>query len=50
MTDKNSSIKERHLPYNQVLLKGNGNVQQVKDANKNDDSRRNSKGAGSENE
>ena len=50
MTDKNSSIKETHLPYNQLLLKGNGNAQQVKDANKNDDNRRNSKGTGSENE
>ena len=50
MTHKNNSIKERHLPYNQLLLKGNGNVQQLKDANKNDGSRRNSEGTGSENE
>ena len=51
MTDKNSSIKERHLSYNQLLLKVNGNVQQqVKDAKRNGDSRRNNKGTGSEHE
>ena len=49
MTDKNSTIKERHLSCNHLLLKGNGNVQQLKDANKSDD-RRNGKGTGSENE
>ena len=32
LSDKNS-IKERHLPYNQLLSKGNGNVQ-VKDDNR----------------
>ena len=46
LTDKNS-IKERHLPYNQLLSKGNGNVQ-VKDNNRSND-RRNCEGASAEN-
>ena len=37
LSDKNS-IKEQHLPYNQLLSKGNGNVQ-VKDDNRSDDRR-----------
>ena len=37
LTDKNS-IKERHLPYNQLLSKGNVNVQ-VKDDNRSNDRR-----------
>ena len=37
LTDKNS-IKERHLPYNQLLSKGNGNVQ-VNDDNRSNDRR-----------
>ena len=45
--DKNS-IKERHLPYNQLLSKGNGNLQ-VKDDNRSDD-RRNFQGKSAENE
>ena len=35
LTDKNS-IKERHLPYNRLLSKGNDNVQ-VKDDNRSND-------------
>ena len=35
ITDKNRSIKERHLSYNQLLLKSDANE---KDANKNDNS------------
>ena len=46
LTDKNS-IKERHLPYNQLLSKGNGNVQ-VKDNNRSN-GRRNCEGASAEN-
>ena len=37
LTDKNR-IKERHLPYNQLLSKGNGNVQ-VKGDNRSNDRR-----------
>ena len=37
LSDKNS-IKGRHLPYNQLLSKGNGNVQ-VKDNNRSNDGR-----------
>ena len=47
LSDKNS-IKERHLPYNQLLSKGNGNVQ-VKDCNRSDD-RRNFQEKSAENE
>ena len=47
LTDKNS-IKEQHLLYNQLLSKGNGNVQ-VKDDNRSDD-RRNFQGKSAENE
>ena len=47
LSDKNS-IKERHLPYNQLLSKGNGNVQ-VKDDNRSND-RRNFQGKNAENE
>ena len=47
LTDKNS-IKERHLPYNQLLSKGNGNIQ-VNDDNRSND-RRNFKGKSAENE
>ena len=47
LSDKNS-IKERHLPYNQLLSKGNGNVQ-VKDDNRSDD-RRNFQGKSAANE
>ena len=46
LSDKNS-IKERHLPYNQLLSKGNGNVQ-VKDDNRSDD-RKNFQGKSAEN-
>ena len=46
LSDK-SSIKERHLPYNQLLSKGNGNVQ-VKDDNRSDD-RTNFQGKSAEN-
>ena len=47
LSDKNS-IKEEHLPYNQLLSKGNCNVQ-VKDDNRCDD-RRNFQGKSAENE
>ena len=47
LSDKNS-IKERYLPYNQLLSKGNGNVQ-VQDDNRSDD-RRNFQGKCAENE
>ena len=47
LTDKNS-IKEQHLPYNQLLSKGNGNAQ-VKDDNRSND-RRNFQGKSAENE
>ena len=47
LTDKNS-INERQLPYNQLLSKGNSNVQ-VKDDNRSND-RRNFQGKRSENE
>ena len=47
LSDKNS-IKEKHLPYNQLLSKGNGNVQ-VKDNNRSSD-RRNFQGKNAENE
>ena len=47
LSDKNST-KERHLTYNQLLSKGNGNLR-VKDDNKNDD-RRNFQGKSAENE
>ena len=47
LSDKNS-IKEQHLPYNQLSSKGNGNVQ-VKDDNRSDD-RRNFQGKSAENE
>ena len=47
LSDKNS-IKERHLPYNQLLSKGNDSVQ-VKDDNRSDD-RRNFQGKSAENE
>ena len=47
LSDKNS-IKERHLSYNQLLSKGNGNVQ-LKDDNRIDD-RRNFQGKSAENE
>ena len=47
LTDKNS-IKERHLPYNQLLSKDNGNVQ-VKDDNRSNN-RRNFQGKNAENE
>ena len=47
LTDKNS-IKERQLPYNRLLSKGNGNVQ-VKDDNRRND-RRNFQGKSAENE
>ena len=42
LTDKNG-IKERHLPYNQLLSKSNGNVQ-VKDGNNSSNDRRNCEG------
>ena len=48
LTDKNS-IKERHLPYNQLLSKGNGKVQ-VKDVDNKSDDRRNFQGKSAENE
>ena len=47
LSDKNS-IKEQHLPYNQLLSKGNSNVQ-VKDDNRSDD-RRNFQGKSAQNE
>ena len=47
LTHKNN-IKERHLPYNQLLSKGNGNIQ-VKDDNRSND-RRNFQGKSAENE
>ena len=47
LSDKNS-IKEQHLPYNQLLSKGNGNAQ-VKDDSRSDD-RRNFGGKSAENE
>ena len=47
LSDKNS-IKERHLPYNQLLSKGNGNLQ-VKGDNRSDQ-RRNFQGKSAENE
>ena len=47
LSDKNS-IKEQHLPYNQLLSKRNGNVQ-VKDDNRSND-RRNFQGKSAENE
>ena len=47
LSDKNS-IKEQHLPYNQLLSKGNGNIQ-VKDDNRAND-RRNCEGTSKENE
>ena len=47
LSDKNS-IKELHLPYNQLLSKGNSNAQ-VKDDNRSDD-RRNFQGKSAENE
>ena len=42
LTDKNG-IKDRHLPYNQLLSKGNGNVQ-VEDDNNSSNDRRNCEG------
>ena len=47
LSDKNS-IKGRHLPYNQLLSKGNSNIQ-VKDDNRSND-RRNFRGKNAENE
>ena len=47
LTDKNI-MKERHLHYNQLLSKGNGNVQ-VKDDNRSND-RINFQGKSAENE
>ena len=47
LTGKNS-IKERHLPYNRLLSKGEGNVQ-VKEDNRSND-RRNFQGKSAENE
>ena len=48
-TDKNSSIKERHLPYNQLLLRSDANEKD--EANrKNENNNSSRRGTNSENE